>query len=479
MDNNSKPATNLLYLGLSSELRMQIEKLLHKGSRFEYFDDLDDAYSHLVSKNCSTEIVIISDLNDLSPLGVLLKIKKAQRSFPIIILSENKKSSLAIEIIKAGAYDFFLLPVATRELLNSINQALIDSRLNSKPVEIGEVFSDQDTIIGRSRAMRDIYKQLGRIASQTVTVLVRGETGTGKELIARAIYQHGHRAHEGFVAVNCAAIPENLLESELFGHEKGSFTGASQLRVGRFEQAHGGTIFLDEIGDLDQSLQVKLLRVLQERTIQRLGSSKNIPVDVRIIAATHRNLESMVSEGTFREDLFYRLNVISINIPALRDRREDIPDLVNYFLQKFATEYGLVTPNLSNKAIDFLTQLEWPGNIRQLQNVISKALLNSKSSTLNEEHFVKIIKESQILAEKRNQLKQIIECELNRAAANETEAALPILTEKFEREVYTMAIERADGNQAKAARLLGVSRFTLREKLKLYGKHPNSISKVL
>ena len=477
MDNSSKPITNLLYLGLSLELRIQIEKSLHKGSKFEYLDDLEDAYSYLASKNCRAEIVVISDLNNLPPLGVLLKIKKAQRSVPIIILSENKKSSLAIEIIKAGAYDFFLLPVTTRELLDSINQALIDSRLNSKPVEIGEVFSDQDTIIGRSRTMRDIYKQLGRIASQTVTVLVRGETGTGKELIARAIYQHGHRAHEGFIAVNCAAIPENLLESELFGHEKGAFTGASQLRVGRFEQAHGGTIFLDEIGDLDQSLQVKLLRVLQEKTIQRLGSSKNIPVDVRIIAATHRNLESMVSEGTFREDLFYRLNVISINIPALRDRRDDISDLVSYFLQKFATEYGLVAPNFSKKAIDYLTQLEWPGNIRQLQNVISKALLNSKTTTLDVEHFDTIIKESQILANKQNQLKQIIEYELNRAAANETEAALPILIEKFEREVYTMAIERADGNQAKAARLLGVSRFTLREKLKLYGKHPNTNTK--
>ena len=474
MDDNSKPTTNLLYLGLNSELRTQIQKLLHKGSGFEYFDDLDGAYSHLISKNCRTEIVVISDLNDLAPLTVLLKLKKIQRLVPIIVLSENKKSSLAIEIIKAGAYDFFLLPVTTRELLDSISQALIDLRLNSKPVEIGEVFSDQDTIIGRSRAMRDIYKQLGRIASQTVTVLVRGETGTGKELIARAIYQHGHRAHEGFVAVNCAAIPENLLESELFGHEKGSFTGASQLRVGRFEQAHGGTIFLDEIGDLDQSLQVKLLRVLQEKTIQRVGSSKNIPVDVRIIAATHRNLESMVSEGKFREDLFYRLNVISINIPPLRDRRDDIPDLVSYFLQKFATEYGLATPNFSKKAIDYLTQLEWPGNIRQLQNVISKALLNSKNTTLDVEHFDNIIKESQILAKKQDQLKQIIECELNRSAANEIEAALPILTEKFEREVYTMAIESSDGNQAKAARLLGVSRFTLRQKLKLYGKHPKS-----
>ena len=474
MDDNSKPVTNLLYLGLSSELRTQIQKLLHKGSGFEYFDDLGHAYSHLISKNCRTEIVVMSDLNDLAPLAVLLKIKKIQRLVPIIVLSENKKSSLAIEIIKAGAYDFFLLPVTTRELLDSINQALIDLRLNSRPVEIGEVFSDQDTIIGRSRAMRDIYKQLGRIASQTVTVLVRGETGTGKELIARAIYQHGHRAHEGFVAVNCAAIPENLLESELFGHEKGSFTGASQLRVGRFEQAHGGTIFLDEIGDLDQSLQVKLLRVLQEKTIQRVGSSKNIPVDVRIIAATHRNLESMVSEGTFREDLFYRLNVISVNIPPLRDRREDIPDLLSYFLQKFATEYGLATPNFTKKAIDYLAQLEWPGNIRQLQNVISKAILNSKNTTLDVEHFDNIIKESQILAKKQDQLKQIIECEFNRAAANEIEAALPTLTEKFEREVYTMAIERSDGNQAKAARLLGVSRFTLREKLKLYGKHPNS-----
>ena len=477
MDDNSKPVTNLLYLGLSSKLRIQVERLLHKGSRFEYFDDLDDAYSYLISKNCRTEIVVISDLNDLSPLGVLLKIKKAQRSVPIIVLSENKKSSLAIEIIKAGAYDFFLLPVATIELLDSINQALIDTRLTSKPVEIGEVFTEQDTIIGRSRSMRDIYKQLGRIASQTVTVLVRGETGTGKELIARAIYQHGHRAHEGFIVVNCAAIPENLLESELFGHEKGAFTGASQFRVGRFEQAHGGTIFLDEIGDLDQSLQVKLLRVLQEKTIQRLGSSKNIPVDVRVIAATHRNLESMVSEGTFREDLFYRLNVISINIPALRDRREDIPDLVNYFLQKFAAEYGLVTPSFSKKAIEFLTQLEWPGNIRQLQNVISKALLNSKSKLLGVEHFDEIIKESKILDEQQNQLKKIIEFEFNRAAENETEAALPILTEKFEREVYTMAIERSGGNQAKAARLLGVSRFTLREKLKLYDKHPNTKAK--
>ena len=466
---------NLLYIGGCDALRMQIEKLLEKGSNFTQCNDVPAALRHIGSVGQDTEIVVMSDLAQIDPLQALLELKKNYHSLPVIVLSENRKSSLAIEIIKAGADDFFLLPISSTELIDSMQQSVVDARLSSKPVEIGEVYSDQDTIIGKSRAMRDIYKQLGRIASQTVTVLVRGETGTGKELIARAIYQHGHRAHKGFIAVNCAAIPENLLESELFGHEKGSFTGANQLRVGRFEQAHGGTLFLDEIGDLDLTLQVKLLRVLQEKTIQRVGSSSNIPVDVRVIAATHRNLESMVAEGTFREDLFYRLNVIAILIPPLRDRREDIPDLIHYFLQRYAKEYGLKPPKISAKAIDYLKQLEWPGNIRQVQNVISKSLLDSKGQMLDWQRFDKIIKESQELAKKQINLRQMIDYELTRAVNCETEAALPILSQQFEREVYTMAIDRAGGNQAKAARLLGISRFTLREKLRLYGKHPKKI----
>ncbi|MCH2035827.1 MAG: sigma 54-interacting transcriptional regulator, partial [Puniceicoccaceae bacterium] len=267
---------NLLYIGVCDALRSQIEKLLEQGSNFTQCDDVPAALRHVGSVGLDTEIVVLSDLAQIDPLEALLELKKEYHSMPVIVLSENRKSSLAIEVIKAGADDFFLLPISSTELIGSIQQSLVDVRLSSKPVEIGDVYSDQDTIIGRSRAMRDIFKQLGRIASQTVTVLVRGETGTGKELIARAIYQHGHRAHKGFIAVNCAAVPENLLESELFGHEKGSFTGANQLRVGRFEQAHGGTLFLDEIGDLDLTLQVKLLRVLQEKTIQRVGSSSNI-----------------------------------------------------------------------------------------------------------------------------------------------------------------------------------------------------------
>ena len=463
---------NVVYLGNSEAIRLKVKKLLQNESLFSFFDNMTSALEHLKSHPGKTDIFIASDLKDVDPLGVVLALKEESPNLPIIVLSENKKSSLAIEIIKAGAYDFFLLPISSSELIGSLEQVVANSRLSSKPVEIGEVYSEQDTIVGRSRAMREIYKQLGRIASQSVTVLVRGETGTGKELIARAIYQHGHRAHKDFVTVNCGAIPENLLESELFGHEKGAFTGASQLRVGRFEQAHGGTIFLDEIGDLDLSLQVKILRVLQEKTIQRLGSSKDIPIDVRVIAATHRNLESMIAEGTFREDLFYRLNVISISIPPLRDRRDDIPELIKYFLHRFAKEYGLGVPNISAKAIDFLKSLEWPGNIRQLQNVISKSLLDSTGPLIDLEHLDSIVHESQLITKKQSSLTQMIDRELSRAANNETDAALPILTRNFESEVFDMAIKRTDGNQAKAARLLGVSRFTLRQKLRLFGKHP-------
>ena len=463
---------NVVYLGNSEAIRLKVNKLLQNESLFSFFDNMTSALEHLKSHPGKTDILIASDLKDMDPLGVVLALKEESPNLPIIVLSENKKSSLAIEIIKAGAYDFFLLPISSSELIDSLEQVVANSRLSSKPVEIGEVYSEQDTIVGRSKAMRDIYKQLGRIASQSVTVLVRGETGTGKELIARAIYQHGHRAHKDFVTVNCGAIPENLLESELFGHEKGAFTGASQLRVGRFEQAHGGTIFLDEIGDLDLSLQVKILRVLQEKTIQRLGSSKDIPIDVRVIAATHRNLESMIAEGTFREDLFYRLNVISISIPPLRDRRDDIPELIKYFLHRFAKEYGLGVPNISAKAIEFLKSLEWPGNIRQLQNVISKSLLDSTGPLIEWEHLDSIVHESQLITKKQRSLTQMIDRELSRAANNETDAALPILTRNFESEVFDMAIKRTDGNQAKAARLLGVSRFTLRQKLRLFGKHP-------
>ena len=406
-------------------------------------------------------------------LKLVRKLETQNSRLPVIVLTESEGSQIAIEAIKAGAYDCLLRPVDIDELIEVVGKALEDSRRMSKPVEIGEVYEDQDTIVGRSRAMRGIYKQLGRIAAQPVTVLVRGETGTGKELIARAIYQHGHRAHKPFIAVNCAAIPDALLESELFGHEKGAFTGADKMRVGRFEQAHGGTLFLDEIGDLDQQLQVKLLRVLQERTIQRVGGQTDIPVDVRVIAATHRNLEDMVAKGDFREDLFYRLNVVSITIPPLRERNEDIAPLVDYFLARYAREFGIDAPSIATAAVDLLSKQEWPGNIRQLQNVVRKALLASRGYTISWQDCREILEDS----EAPNQtsptgLADLVGETLTEVISGERETALPTLQEKFEREVYGQAIRRSGGNQAQAARWLGVSRLTLREKLKQYGMHP-------
>jgi len=418
-------------------------------------------------------VVIESRLPDTSGPRWTRELRGLRSGLPVIVLTTDGRSSAAIEAVKAGAYDFLTKPVDPAELGQCLAQALEDSRRSSTPVEIGEVFPDQDTIVGRSRAMRDIYKQLGRIAAQPVTVLIRGETGTGKELIARAIYQHGHRAHKPFIAVNCAAIPDSLLESELFGHEKGAFTGAEKLRLGRFEQAHGGTLFLDEIGDLDANLQVKLLRVIQEKSIQRIGGDRDIPVDVRLLAATHRNLEAMVTEGEFREDLFYRINVASIQIPALRDRREDIPALIDYFLTRYGREYGIESPSIATKAVEFLQQQDWPGNIRQLQNVMRKALLNSRGYTIGWQDCRTLLAESEPAPLSRApSLTQLVEETLDRVLRGELEEALPALTEAFEREVYQQAITRSGGNQAQAARWLGISRLTLREKLRQFGLHP-------
>ena len=405
-------------------------------------------------------------------LALLRQLREDFPRWPVICLIRSTDSTSAIETIKAGAYDVFVKPADPAEVLIAAQHASEDARRTSQPVEIGDVYPEQDTIVGRSRPMREIYKQLGRISAQPVTVLIRGETGTGKELIARAIFQHGHRAHKPFVAVNCAAIPAALMESELFGHEKGAFTGADRVRIGRFEQAHGGTLFLDEIGDLDATLQVKLLRVLQEKVIQRIGSSREIPVDVRIIAATHRNLEQMVRAEEFREDLFYRLNVASILIPPLRERREDIPLLVEYFLRRYGEEYQFETPSISSHAMEFLARQDWPGNIRQLQNVIRRALLHSRGYTIGWQDCRAILEESEPTLAASPTLRDFVGATLTRVIEGEVEAALPVLEQAFEREVYGQAIARSGGNQAKAARWLGVSRLTLREKLRAYGIHP-------
>ena len=322
--------------------------------------------------------------------------------------------------------------------------------------------------------MQAIYKEIGRVASKPVNVLIRGETGTGKELIARALYQHSDRAKAPFIAINCAAIPETLLESELFGHERGAFTGAETRRIGRFEQADHGTIFLDEIGDMTLGTQVKLLRVLQERCLQRLGGKETIPVDVRVLAATHRDLEAAIKHKQFREDLYYRLSVVVIHLPPLRERREDIPELVKYFLRKYAAELGVGDPSIHAEAVEFPPNPELAGQRartgkRRPQGPAARPGLHHQHRPRPQPPWpTSPLPADAAHLSLREQADELLAAaqrgEIGDAHATPAPAA--------EREIFSRAIELAHGNQAKAARWLGISRLTLREKLHQFGLHP-------
>jgi DNA-binding NtrC family response regulator len=379
----------------------------------------------------------------------------------------------AIEATKLGAYDYLQKPFEMPELINLLRRASDAGRLMRDPVDlITETSKSRTSLVGTSRALQDVCKEIGRVAAKPVSVLIRGETGTGKELIARAIYQHSDRAKAPFIAINCAAVPENLLESELFGHERGAFTGADQRRIGRFEQAHLGTLFLDEIGDLPPQTQVKLLRVLQLQSFQRVGGSETIAIDVRVIAATHRNLESMIREGKFREDLFHRLNVVAIHLPPLRERREDIPVLVHHFLRKYALDFGVPCPGIGNESIALLQSDAWPGNIRELENITRRLLLAARGLAIDHDLVRQTLHaRTAEPSSTGTPFPALVSAILARAERGEISDAYAKVVVEAEREVITQAILLAQGNQARAARFLGISRFTLREKLKQFGLH--------
>jgi len=302
----------------------------------------------------------------------------------VIIMTAFGTTETAIEATKMGAFDYILKPFDIPEMLVVIKQALEASRFMRSPVDIDVIPEKgfRDAIIGRSRSMQEVYKTIGRVSETEATVLIRGESGTGKELVARAVYQHSTRADKPFLVINCVAIPETLLESELFGYEKGAFTGATHRRIGKIEQANGGTVFLDEIGDMPLSIQAKILRLLQERSIERLGGRSTIPVNVRIIAATNRDLESAIVKGRFREDLYYRLKVVSIFLPLLKDRLEDIPALTDFFLARYSQEAKVENPGITKKAKAFLATNLWKGNVRELGNTIQKALIFNRGAAI-------------------------------------------------------------------------------------------------
>ncbi|MDB6122374.1 MAG: Two component, sigma54 specific, transcriptional regulator, Fis family [Pedosphaera sp.] len=419
--------------------------------------------------------VIITDLKlpGMNGLELVRQLHAAKPRLPIILMTAHGTTETAIEATKLGAYDYLLKPFEMEELLDLVEKAVASSRLMTEPVKMGEGISSGNAIIGNSRLMQNIYKEIGRVAAKPVTVLIRGETGTGKELIARALYQHSERNGAAFVTVNCAAIPETLLESELFGHERGAFTGAEMRRIGRFEQAHGGTLFLDEIGDMSPNTQAKLLRVLQERYIHRLGGKEAIPIDARVIAATHRDLEKALVEKQFREDLYYRLSVVVIKVPSLRQRVEDMPNLVTFFMQRYGAEFGIESPSIQPEAIQFLQAQPWPGNVRELENVVRQALLLAGKYTVSLEHVRQVMSKLGEAASTSNRsiVSGITEY-LNRAKRGEMQGVHARIIEETERELFAQAIQLAHGNQAKAARWLGVSRITMREKLNHFGMHP-------
>ena len=420
--------------------------------------------------------VVITDfrLPGLNGLELVRQLHAAQPRLPIILVTAYGTTETAIEATKLGAYDYLLKPFEVPELLDLIRKAADSNRLMSEPVLLGEPGAARDALVGRSAAMQAIYKEIGRVATRPVNVLIRGETGTGKELIARALYQHSDRANAPFVAINCAAIPETLLESELFGHERGAFTGAEARRIGRFEQANGGTIFLDEIGDMTLGTQVKLMRVLQEKCLQRLGGKETLAVDVRVVAATHRDLETAIRQRQFREDLYYRLSVMVITLPPLRHRREDIPELVRYFLQKHGPELGNPRPSIHPEAMEFLQAQTWPGNVRELENVARKALLLAQTYTINLDHARTALSNTSGLAGSPAKVfEEYVEELLAAARRGELTNLHARVLETAERAVVTRAIQQARGNQAKAARWLGISRITMKTKLVQFGLHPS------
>ena len=419
--------------------------------------------------------LVITDLKlpGLSGLELVRQLHLARPRLPIIMMTAHGTTETAIEAMKFGACEYLVKPFEADELLDLVTRAVESSRLMSEAVDLGHTGSSPHALVGNSRLMQAIYKEVGRIAATPVSVLIRGGTGTGKELIARAIYQHSDRAKGPFIAVNCAAIPETLLESELFGHERGSFTGAMARRIGRFEQAHGGTVLLDEIGDLSFSTQAKLLRVLQERCIQRVGGDELIPVDVRVLAATHRDLETAIKEKEFREDLFYRLSVVTIRIPSLAERAEDIPDLVRFFISRYARELGVDNPSFQPEAIAWLQTQPWPGNVRELENVVRQALLLARPFGVGLDHVQKVVARSlqpETLAS-RNHAAYISDL-LARVQRGEEQNAYAQMIADLEPELYRQAIQLAQGNQARAARWLGVTRLKMREKLTEFGLHP-------
>jgi DNA-binding NtrC family response regulator len=401
--------------------------------------------------------LVLTDLRlpGMDGLKLLAHIRQQNAIVPVVVMTAFGTIETAVEAMKSGATDFLLKPFSLDHLMTVIHKAMEVRALRDENRQLREELGRRyefDNIVGRSEAMQEIFAAITRVAPTRATVLLAGESGVGKDLIARAIHFHSPRRERPLVKINCTALPENLMESELFGYEKGAFTGAVGTKPGKFEQADTGTVFLDEIGDVPASIQVKLLRVLQEREFERLGSNVTRHIDVRVIAATNQDLRAALEQGTFREDLYYRLNVVPLNIPPLRERKEDIPFLAGHFVQKLSPDTGGRVDSLTDAAIDKLMAYHWPGNVRELENVIERSLVMASGTKLDAAD---------------------IKLEMAPRARGQSDEH-PFLPEgqtldEYEQEIIREALRRADGNKSQAARLLGLTRNALRYRLTQMG----------
>jgi len=426
-------------------------------------------------------------MGGITGLETLRRLRQFDSRQPVIMMTAYGTTQTAIEAMKLGAYDYILKPFDVPKLKQIVQTALKAAHDMKEVVSYQPLLESEDYdqgIVGRSEAMQNVFKLIGQLAGSDATALITGESGTGKELVARAIYHHSQRNNQPFIAINCAAIPENLLESELFGHEKGSFTGATAQRIGKFEQCNHGTIFLDEIGDMSLPTQTKILRVLQSGTFERVGGNQPVQVDVRVIAATNKPLEQAVASREFREDLFYRLNVVRIQMPPLRERRDDIRLLVNYFFQKLARLKKQKPKSILPHVIQALEQYHWPGNVRELENVIQRALVIAKGDVilladLPPEIHVPAAPAPAPVSERKEPLPQESIPAAGTAAADLTNLAGTLfnwarqnsslkIIPAVERELIIHALMETNGNQVQAARLLGITRATLRKRVEKF-----------
>ena len=423
----------------------------------------------------SPDVVILDImLPDKSGLEIFEQISRQDSKAPVIFITAGGTSDTAIEAMKLGAYDYLLKPLDFGKVRELVERALEIRRYMHVPVRVPDAVSEtpdaSDIFVGRCSAMQEVYKAIGRVAPHDVTVLIRGESGTGKELVARAIYHHSTRAAGRYLAVNIAAVPETLLESELFGHEKGAFTGADSKRIGRFEQCSGGTLFLDEVGDMTPLVQSKMLRLLQEQKFERVGGSETITTDVRVLAATNRDLEKMVADGEFRADLYYRLNGYSIKLPPIRERGDDIVILLEHFLAQFAKKLGKDVEGATPEAIELLSKYPWPGNVRELQSVVRQALLHATGQVLLPEFLPEEVRASRkpaVAARGRLNGLKSLETFVDEALETGGEEMYAEAVAMLEKYLFTRVLNHTAGNQSQAAKMLGITRGSLRNKIRL------------